>query len=174
MKTSSKSRQSSRKLRGGTTAKKQRKTKDAPASGARSGKGLAVKKRVDWASIDWSRRAEDIAKSTGWSLAYVYRKRREHARSGVTFGRRERKNVQFRSRFDWDSVDWNESNARIAEKLGCTAPAVGYRRRRMSDIPGRTSPRYDWSEVDWSLPNSQIAKDLGCTRQAVWLKRVGK
>lgn len=61
--------------------------------------------------------------------------------------------------YDWDSVDWTQSNESIAGSLGCSAHAVRYQRARRD---GRKWRHYrDWTVIDWRKSNAEIAAATG-------------
>lgn len=79
-----------------------------------------IKRKYNWAEIDWSQSTTQIARQLGCRIEYVSVNRKKYATSTI----RERKNI------DWSSVDWLKSTKELAKELGVKGYNLSAARRK--------------------------------------------
>jgi hypothetical protein len=63
--------------------------------------------KIDWASVDWTKRSSDIARLLNVTIDAVSRRRRQLASDTLSH--------RFR---DWQNIDWSKTNKQLAAELG--------------------------------------------------------
>jgi len=73
---------------------------------------------------------------------------------------------------EWDDIDWHQSNAAIAKRLGISEATIGRKRKQHTNIPAHRQGTYqkpaaDWAGLDWSKSNQQLASLTGTSEGTV-------
>lgn len=133
--------------------------------------GIFVVKKIDWTSVDWNRATKEIATELGVGKSTVSRARRRHSPEtlGLFNNPKNAKEGRGRTRkYDWDSVDWSQSNRQIARQLGAS---LAYISRMRGELAPGTGPNIRWSKVDWSLKTGVLADKFQVHRSYVTMMR---
>lgn len=109
------------------------------------------------------------------------------ATEGYVYLNEERRSPRSAEEPDWVSVDWLESNAEIAFRLGVSLVAVAYMREHKDRLACEPIPtleiiereivlarerlhrlrKIDWNAIDWTLSDDRLSKEIGVSRSIV-------
>ena len=103
----------------------------------------AVISKIDWASVDWSMRTCDIAKSLNVSNNTVSRARSKYANNTLS--------PRFR---EWQNVDWSKTNKQLAIELGKSYDTVAKHRYQLGHS-GEAKERE--TKINKGVPNPKMS-----------------
>lgn len=102
--------------------------------------------KIDWASVDWTKRSSDIARLLNVTIDAVSRRRRQLASDTLSH--------RFR---DWRNIDWSKTNKQLAIELGKSYNTVA-KHRYLLGRSGEAATREPKSNKGLPNPNMRHGK----------------